>query len=202
MRRRAGPAPGRILPGLRVHTIDPDDPASLCGACRLDPPPWSRLVFHGPYEGRLRDFILAYKFNGGLHRGRILADMLVRAFRQREIEVPDLLVPVPLHPKRLMWRGYNQSLELVRPLARALDRPVRANALCRIRNTPPQTNLNRGERVHNLKGAFEADPDAVRGLHVLLTDDVCTTGTTLEECAKALKRAGAAKVDGLVLAKS
>lgn len=114
----------------------------------------------------------------------------------------EVLVPVPLHVDRLRWRGFNQALLLARDLARRRRLPVAPSALQRNRPTRPQVGLNERERRRNLTGAFSvADGRMVRGRSVLLVDDVLTTGATVEECARSLRRAGARRVDVLVLAR-
>lgn len=169
-----------------------------CSDCRMHPKPWGRIYFHNAYDGRLRELILSYKFNKGLHVSRLLQSLVRGAFERGEM-TPDLLIPVPLHRKRLVWRGYNQSLELARDIARKYDLPLSGNALLRTRNTIPQTRVEAGLRRRNIRGAFAADEKQVRGKSVLLVDDVLTTGATLEECARTLRQAGAAAVDVLVL---
>jgi ComF family protein len=115
----------------------------------------------------------------------------------------DVVVPVPLHPKRLADRGYNQAALLGRAAARALSVPLAARALVRIRHTPQQAHLGREARLGNVVNAFHVrDPAAVRGLHVLLVDDVVTTGSTLGACTAALLAAGAASVQMLAVARA
>ena len=114
---------------------------------------------------------------------------------------PGGIVPVPLHPRRLAWRGFNQSLELARLLAADLGRPVLPGALRRIRDTTPQSQLPGARRRANIAGAFLADPAQVAGRSVLLVDDVMTTGATIDTAADALCAAGAARVDVLVVAR-
>lgn len=187
---------------------DPQGPATICAECRLDPPPWDRLFFHGPYSGSLRDLIIDFKFHGGLHRTRLLISLASEAYRRgtadavRSMALPDLIVPVPLHPRRIRERGYNQSLELARGLGVALGRPVAGDALARVRHTAPQMSLDKGQRRENIRDAFAADAGQVRGRTALLVDDVYTTGATLTECARTLRRAGAAGLDALVLARA
>jgi ComF family protein len=115
----------------------------------------------------------------------------------------DVVLPVPLHLERLRWRGFNQSLLLADAVARAARRPLRRMALEKQRATPPQVGLDEAARRHNVRGAFVArQPAAVRGRTVLLIDDVMTTGATVDECARTLRRAGARRVDVLVLARA
>jgi len=114
-----------------------------------------------------------------------------------------LLVPVPLHPSRLRWRGFNQALLLARPLARRGRVRLAPFALARTRPTAPQVGLNDKERQENIAGAFTVrDPVLVRGRSILLIDDVYTTGATVNECARVLRGAGARRVDVLVLARA
>ncbi len=115
----------------------------------------------------------------------------------------DMLVPVPMDVKRLRWRGFNQSAMLARRLGRHVGRPVPLRLLQRCRITPPQVGLGEQERRRNVAGAFAVrDPGAVRGKGILLVDDVMTTGATVDECAKVLRRAGATRVDVVLLARA
>jgi ComF family protein len=114
----------------------------------------------------------------------------------------DLIVPVPLHAARQRERGYNQSALLAMPLSRVSNLPVAEPALERVKVTTPQVTLNAVERKANVRAAFEARSDLVRGRRVLLVDDVCTTGATLESSSIALRQAGAASVWALTLARA
>ena len=194
---------GGYCPRCGAVAADPNAPPTLCGRCRREPPAWVSLAFYTVYGGLARRLLTDYKFHGRLGLGRLMQAMAVAAWeRGGALPVPDLLAPVPLHPRRLSWRGFNQSLELGRLLARRLDRRIEPGALVRLRHTVPQSTLAAGRRRDNVRGAFEADPALVRGARVLLVDDIMTTGGTLEECARSLKRAGAAGVDVLVLART
>ena len=113
----------------------------------------------------------------------------------------DGIVPVPLHEERLAERGYNQSLLLANCFAKDTDIPVLGKALARVRSTPSQVGLQARDRVANVKDAFRAVPDFVLGKTLLLLDDVSTTGSTMSECAAALRTAGAGGVYGLTLAR-
>ncbi|WP_449243311.1 phosphoribosyltransferase family protein [Desulfovibrio sp.] len=199
---RLAPRLGGYCPGCGALAQDPGLPPLLCLQCSAEPRPWDRLYFHGPYEGLLRDLILRYKFARSLGLGRLLQGLALDAFRPGGGPLPELLVPVPLHPWRLLWRGYNQSLELARLLARRSGLPLAARALRRVRRTTPQTRVPGHRRRENIRDAFAADPALVGGRRVLLVDDVLTTGATLEEGARTLRRAGAARVEVLVLAKT
>jgi ComF family protein len=115
----------------------------------------------------------------------------------------DHIVPVPLHPARLRGREFNQSLLLADQLSRQLKKPVSASHLIRAHATDPQTTLTRQERLRNLRQAFSVkQPDSLAGRRILLVDDVFTTGTTLNECAKVLLKAGIQSVFALTLART
>ena len=180
---------------------------ALCAACQESPRPWGRLVSFGAYQGRLRDLILAYKFKGQLGVGRQLQECLALAFERQaalfpELAACELVVPVPLHVRRLTWRGFNQSSELARLLARRRGLPIRQEALLRVRRTVPQMELDRSARAENIRGAFAGDPGILDGRTALLVDDIMTTGSTLEECSRMMRAAGAAQVHVLVLARA
>ena len=116
--------------------------------------------------------------------------------------MPQLIVPVPLHRARLRQRGYNQALELARPLAHALRLPLRHDLLHRIRSTHAQTELGAIARRRNVRDAFHVPSGAALPAHVALLDDVMTTGATLAECARVLRRAGVQRVDLWALARA
>jgi len=152
----------------------------------------------GVYEGGLERAVRAFKFHGvrrlgGLF-GRTLAAELTRAGWQ-----PDLLCPVPLHPLRRFRRGYNQSALVARTAAHALGLPYRP-MLNRVRRTEQQARLGKDARQHNVAGAFRSQP--LGGEHVLLVDDVVTSGATATECSLALFEAGASRVYVAALARA
>lgn len=196
------PRLGGYCPGCGEMFLAADVEPYLCGSCRLAPRPFSRLVFHGPYEGALREAITGFKFHSHLGRTALLARLASRAFVRSGLPVPDLVVPVPLHPRRLKERGFNQSLEIGRLVARELGTKCASGALVRSRETPPQASLSFQQRQHNLTKAFVAQGQEVAGKEILIVDDVMTTGGTLNECAKVLKKARAGDVAALVVART
>ena len=171
----------------------------LCGRCLRTPPPVEATRAAFLYAFPLDRLLPRLKFHHGLAAGRLLsrlaAEALARAPR------PDVLVPVPLHRARLRQRGYDQALELARPLARALDLPLRDDLLRRRRATAPQSRLDAAARRRNLRGAFEVAARAPLPAHVALFDDVMTTGATLHAAANALRKAGVRRVDAWVCAR-
>jgi ComF family protein len=177
-----------------------ETPAPLCGRCIRHVPPWDAAWAPFRYEWPLAQLESRFKFGGDLAAGRTLA-MLWNASTAPH-GLPDAIVPVPLHPSRLRKRGYNQALELAKPLAKHFGVPVLRDALRRTRATHAQTELTAIQRRRNVRGAFAANPADELPEHVAVLDDVSTTGATLAECARVLKRAGVARVDAWALARA
>lgn len=173
-------------------------PPLVCGACRLDPPPWEAVAFWGPYRGQVRQMLKRFKFQGDLGMTAVLGWMLAEAVRRRGLAA-DVVVPVPMRPAALAARGFNQSMELARALAGRMGWPVR-HLLVKTRDTQQQARLSRAQRLVNVAGAFEAQP--VAGLRVALVDDIMTTGATARACAEALMAAGAQTVWCAVVARA
>ena len=130
----------------------------------------------------------------------MFAELLARRVRHHQLPQPDLILPVPLSVERLAERGFNQAMEIARPLARRLGVPVRDEAV-RLRHTPPQASLPMDERHHNIRNAFHI-PVELSGQVVAVVDDVMTTGATLNDMARALKQAGARSVVNLVVTRT
>jgi len=185
--------------------------ARVCGDCQQHPPAFDRLIAPFRYAYPLDGLITRFKFHHDLAAGVLLADLMGDALATECSAAtastaaparPDGLVPVPLHARRLRERGYNQSLELAKRLAPALALRIDADALVRRRATAAQSDLDAAERRRNVRDAFVADPARVRDRHIALVDDVATTAATANECAHALKTAGARTVTILVIARA
>lgn len=185
-------------------------PAPLCGECLLREPPFDAAFAPFLYGHPIDLLVTKLKFGRSLAAGRVLSELWLDAVAEAAPMRPDLLVPIPLHASRLRERGYNQALELARPLARALGIPLGGNVLSRTKATAAQSNLDAKTRRRNLRGAFmfhatelaELSAARTEASHVALVDDVMTTGATLRECARVLKRAGIARVDVWALARA
>jgi ComF family protein len=173
---------------------------SSCLRCRVDPPPFERARGAGFYAGSLRDALHALKFRGKRALARPLAALIREQCAAVVASGADALVPVPLGRARLRERGFNQAELIAERLGGLLDLPVRRRWLVRIRETAPQTELAAAERRANVGGAFVAAP-GVAGQHVIVVDDVLTTGATCRECARALRAAGARQVDVVTVAR-
>jgi ComF family protein len=179
-------------------------PGHWCEGCLRKPPHYEGLGAPYAYEGTVATAILRFKY-GGMGRAAAVLGPLLADFAAGWLkDAPDpLVMPVPLHSKRLRQRGYNQSLLLARHVAGRLSAELDYLSLKRPKHTPPQAGLKREERRKNMKGAFVLERShSVEGRTVLLVDDVATTGETLNECARILKKAGCAQVLCLVLARA
>lgn len=173
-----------------------------CGLCRRLAPPFVRAVAYGSYDGGLRELIHLLKYEqvrpAAIVLGRMLAEA-VSGLGSVWTQHPVVVVPVPLHARKLRQRGYNQS-ELIAHHATKLGEGsgklvLRARVLERRRETQSQIGLTRHQRRENLRGSFAVvRPEEIAGREILLVDDVFTTGTTVSECARVLRRAGASKV--------
>jgi ComF family protein len=176
----------------------------LCGDCLKKRPHYDALIAPFLYEGGIMDAIHQIKYNGRTYITGSVGELAASFAKERFGDTNGfLLMPVPLHPKRLRERGFNQSLILARAIAANLDTEIDFLSLRRVRYTQPQTGLKKVERKRNVRGAFglAGRPD-LKGKTVILVDDVATTGSTLDECAKVLKKGGCEKVFCLVLART
>lgn len=174
--------------------------AAMCGECQRRLPPWDAAWAPFRYGWPLDRLESRYKFSADLAAGRVLSQLWQR--EPQPAKLPQLLLTVPLHRSRLRRRGYNQALELARPLARSLGVPVNHDALLRRRATEAQTELGAVARRRNVHGAFALREGIVLPAHVAIIDDVMTTGATLAECSRVLRRAGVQRVDVWALARA
>lgn len=174
--------------------------SAICAECHLNPPLWQRAqaVFH--YQFPVDRLIAAFKYHHQLALTDLFADFM--AARIAPDARPTMIVPVPLHPKRLRERGYDQTLLLARALARLTGIACHADVLQRQRETSMQKTLHREARRENLVGAFSCHPQILAGQRILLIDDVLTTGATLSVLSEILLNAGAESVHALVIART
>ncbi len=188
-----------------------------CGRCLTQPPHYDTTVAALAYGDPLDHAVQAFKYHHALGLSHFLAGLLDAAVSAAGVSKADteadadahtaadarvdLIIPLPLAPARLSERGFNQALELARPIAARRRIALNARAVRRIRNTPPQAQLPWSERARNIKGAFVCDLP-LRGMRVAVVDDVMTTGASLDEMARVLKDAGAAYVTNWVVART
>ena len=192
-----------LCPRCGIGFSSPSDPNHLCSRCLKGEWSFGQARAVGPYEGRIREAISRFKFGGAAHLARPLGALLAQcAGSEFPPSTVDLVIPVPLHPRRLRERGFNQSLLLARQVSRRQAIPLNFTALRRLRQTQPQTQLSAAERQKNVRGAFGVEvPEAVEGRKILLVDDVFTTGATVQECTESLLDCGAQEVHVLTLAR-
>lgn len=172
-----------------------------CGRCLRTPPAFSKARALVLYDGPVAEAIHRFKYQGET-AGLASFALLNRTAATADLANPDLILPVPLHRGRLRQRGFNQALQLATAFFPGQEGRLRPDLLVRLRQTAPQTGMSGKDRRHNLRRAFAvSQPELVRDRRVLLVDDVYTTGSTVNECAKVLLRAGAASVEVLTLAR-
>ena len=170
-----------------------------CGRCLAHPPAYDRTVAAFVYAFPLDRLVQSYKYRGRL----ACADWFARTMLERRDGAPaaDAIVAVPLSPSRQRARGFNQALEIARVLSRHTGIPLDGDAIVRMRDTPPQADLPWRDRARNVRDAF-ACTRSLAGMRMLLVDDVMTTGASLDEVARTLKRAGAAYVENWLVART
>lgn len=173
---------------------------TTCTLCEHEPPPLGHTHAAFTYAAPIDRLLPRLKFHGDLATGRLCARLMAERFA--DLPIPDAVVPVPLHGKRLRERGYNQAHEIAAPLARQLGAPLRDGLLWRIRHTRPQSKLDADARQANLEDAFAVRAAGPLPAHVVLVDDVMTTGATLHAAAWALREAGVRRVDAWVVARA
>lgn len=178
-------------------------PERICGACAADPPPFTRARAAARYGDRIRDALLGFKHGDRADRAVGLARLVARA-GQPWLAQADMVTGVPLHPRRLLRRRYNQATLIADLLARDAGVQGVPDLMLRTRATRTQGGLSGAGRRRNLRGAFAVNPAhkaRISGAHVVLVDDVITTGATVLECARVLRRAGAAEITVLGVAR-
>lgn len=171
----------------------------LCGDCQKSHPAFDKTYTPYIHQGAIRYLINHCKFNGAYKNSRLLGLLLARHLRNQTALLPELIIPVPLHPKRYQQRGFNQSLEIGKIIARELSIPINNTCCLRVKNTSHQVSLTAKQRHKNIKNAFQVVTPP-RAKHVAILDDVMTTGATANELAKVLKLTGVKQVDVWVCA--
>lgn len=172
----------------------------VCGACLAKPPPFDATIAAWRYAFPVDRLLQAFKYTGMLALAEPLAAALADALAKRNAPRPDFVIAVPLSLARQRERGFNHAHEIARRLAMRLDLPLE-HALARTRDAPPQAGLTLRERARNLRDAFAASR-SVSGRAVAIVDDVMTTGATLRAASRALRAAGAARIDAWVVART
>jgi ComF family protein len=184
---RLGPIhnPCRLC-GLENQTKD-----DICAVCLYDPPRWQQMTAPLAYRGLTRELLLSLKFSQSLYLARSLVSTVIDRFADTR---PEVLLPVPLHKKRFIERGFNQAFEITRILSTQLDIPLDSGSLQRIRDTQAQAGLSANQREKNILKAFTCSNNKAYR-HVAVVDDIVTTGSTANEITKTLHRAGIETVE-------
>lgn len=180
---------------------EPSKDQRVCKICSSTPPCFQSLRGLAHYSGPVRASIIRLKYEPDYGLGETLAKLMLEKIILLGWRV-QLVLSVPLSQSKLLERGYNQADLLARPIAYALNIPFLPKAISRIRDTRSQVGLNAEERISNLTNAFSAETKSVKNMSVLLIDDVTTTGTTINECSRALLSSGAASVLSMTFARS
>ena len=190
----------RIEPPVCRHCGLPSRELQICSACWQQKSHGIRTPYY--FEGTLRAMVHRLKYRRARHLAEPLGLLMVDFLKTRPFPDVDAVVPVPLYPTRLKERGYNQSVLLAQVISTHIGIPVAEDCLERVRDTPAQMSLPARERAANVRGAFRPLNRQLAGGAVLLIDDVCTTGATLEACAAALKRSRTKEVWALALTRA
>lgn len=196
--------PGDVRCPVCARKLKHATKALSCGACQSDPPAFDASIVVCDYAAPVDQLIQDLKFNARLALATAFAQLLRDTVKQRGEIQADLITGVPLYSARLAERGFNQATEIAKPLANYLRLPLASKLCVRVRETPAQAGLSLKERRLNMRGAFIVSPSAPAILkkHIIVVDDVMTTGHTLNELAACLKRYGAARVTNLVFART
>ena len=173
----------------------------ICGACRKSPPHFSALSSWAEFSGPLRNALHRLKYQNDLALGETFSKFLIQRLLDLEWEV-DLVVPVPLAAGRQAERGYNQASMLARPLALASGIEYQPGALLKVRETPSQVGLSIDQRKVNVQNAFSGRTALTAGKRILIVDDICTSGATVDACSEALIQSGAKEIFALTLARA
>lgn len=196
-------------PGCGRSSTSASMAEKLCGRCQRQPRPFNRVHALYRYQEPVSTYIHQLKYRNRLDLARTLGSLMAEYLQPIHTDAgtgnntrPDIIIPIPLHPSRLIERGFNQALELARPIAKSLQLPLDCKTLIRIRKTRPQMELSIKERKKNIQNAFAVTNNSLPGKNIALVDDVFTTGLTTETATRALLDAGAASVECWVLARA
>ena len=190
-----------VEPPLCPRCGRPNTNGRLCPLCQRGPLQVDGVRSMAYFDGTLREAIHSFKYSN-LQDLAIPLGKLMGQYWEKTPLPAEIIVPVPLHPDRLRERGYNQATLLARELGKSIGLPVAEDSLVRVRATRPQVELGAQERKENVRDAFHCSSAELAGKQVLLIDDVCTTGATLEACAIALRQIGASSVWAFTLARA
>ena len=188
-------------PQCAVPFVSSMPAGTRCAACQRHPPPFETSLAAFRYEAAIPALVVGAKFRGRLNLVRVLGQCLADRVREVDPPRPQVLLPVPLHASRLRTRGYNQALEIARVVGRDLALPIDHVSCIRIAPTPPQAGLDERARHRNIRGAFLV-PGVLPWSHVAILDDVVTTGSTVAEFSRVLRKAGVRRIQVWAVART
>jgi ComF family protein len=186
-----------LKPGCPCCATPQTDRVTACGKCQQDPPPFTRALALFHYEPPITQLLLGLKFHSHLLYARVLGEIMAKQITQhwyKQKALPQILIPMPLHRQRLTQRGFNQALELARPIAKICKIPLDIKHCLRPKATLAQAQLKAAARKKNMQNAFTTNP-YFAGKHVAILDDIMTTGLSLRSLALSLQQAGAQRID-------
>ena len=190
-----------VLCAIPFSEMQTSENSLICGKCQKNPPHYTTSLIPHLYASPLKELIGHLKFHGNLSYAPLLAQTFVSSLKHRQNNLPECIIPVPLHQQRLRERGFNQALELARIIAKQLHIPVDYTLCQRNKATPFQSGLSAKQRKQNLKGAFNVEKTQLYK-HVAIFDDVVTTGTTVNELAKQLRQSGVETIEVWAIART
>jgi ComF family protein len=190
-----------IICALPFATTHNHEKQLVCGKCQKNPPHYTTSIIPHVYASPLKQLITQLKFHGNLVYTPLLAQIFIGSIKQRKNNLPECIIPMPLHPQRLRERGFNQALELARVIATKLKIPLDYSLIERNKATPYQSGLSAKQRKQNLKNAFSTTK-LHSYKHVAIFDDVVTTGTTVNELARQLKLSGVETIEVWAIART
>ncbi len=175
----------------------PSNDAVVCGACSNRDLYFDNAYTPFQFDGFISDAIYQFKFKHKLNQGKLLAQLLLKHIEEKQLEIPELIIPVPLHKKRICQRGYNQALEIARIVSKHISSELDYDTVYRNRDTSVQMELPAKQRHKNVQGAFSVKENAtvLKNKHICIVDDVMTTGNTVNEVAKCVRNVGAKRID-------
>ena len=178
-----------------ASTLPPSTSLDLCGKCIQNPPPFDTTIALYHYHHPIKQMLAALKFNSQLHYAQLMGQLLLKRIKEgyQHHKLPACIVPMPIHYRRLRQRGFNQAVEIARPIVKALKIPMALNHCRRIRDTPPQRLTPAKLRQYNVKNAFRVKPFNID--HIAVIDDVITTGATATELCRQLRASGVKRID-------
>ena len=187
--------------GLPLNKVDLAEGTLRCGQCIKTPPAFNLCISPYYYALPINQFITQLKFRHQLYYARILAELLISKIEQHPDNLPECIIPVPLHSNRLRQRGFNQAIEIARPIAKRFGIKLDTHSCTRVVSTAPQMEQDKMTRQKNIRNAFRVSED-FKHTHIAIVDDVMTTGHTLNEVSRVFREQGVKRIQVWAAARS